>query len=346
MFTPAQLMLKGLAVCCGVVSLWVVPGTVIAQESTTHPVLLAVSPEYEAARQKAIQAGEQIDAGNWEAAITLLEQALPVIRKTFGSEHPGFQGLEYYLKGAKLAQAGNIEDAKAAFEQGKNLLNKVREQAEKNQTTSSQQSPGLEEANRLNQQAIQLYEQGRYDEAIPLAKRVLEMYQKLLGDEHPYVAASLNGLALLYHSQGRYSEAEPLLIQALEMTRKLLGDEHPDIAQSLNNLAALYESQGRYSQAEPLYKQALEMRQKLLGEEHPHVAATLNNLAALYESQGRYSEAEPLFIRALEMRRKLLGDEHPDIALSLNNLAALYESQGRYNEAEPLYKQALEMLQK
>ncbi|MEA5542963.1 tetratricopeptide repeat protein, partial [Limnoraphis robusta Tam1] len=230
MFTPAQLILKGLAVCCGVVSLWLVPGTVIAQESTTHPVLLAqVSPEVEAAGEKADQAIKQIQAGNWEAAITLLEQALPVIRKAWGSEHPGVQVLEYYLKGAKLAQAGNIEDAKAAFEQAINLFRQIQEARTTNnhQTTSSQQSPELEEANRLHQQVIQLYEQGKYNEAIPLAKRVLEMYQKLLGDEHPDVATSLSNLALLYREQGRYTEAEPLYKQALEMFQKLLGTEHP-----------------------------------------------------------------------------------------------------------------------
>ncbi len=348
MFTLTQLMLKGLAVCCGVVSLWVLPGTVIAQESTTHPVLLAVSPEHEeAARQKAEQALEQMRAGNWEAAITLLEQALPVFRKTFGSEHSFVQGLEYYLKGAKLAQAGNIEDAKAAFEQAINLFRQIQEARTNNhQTTSSQQSPELEEANRLHQQVIQLYEQGKYDEAIPLAERVLEMRQKLLGTEHPDVALSLNNLAFLYFSQGRYNQAEPLLIQALEMRQKLLGTEHPDVATSLNNLALLYHSQGRYSQAEPLYRQALEMRQKLLGTEHPDVATSLNNLALLYRSQGRYNQAEPLYIQALEMTQKLLGTEHPSVATSLNNLALLYRSQGRYNQAEPLLIQALEMTQK
>ncbi len=116
-----------------------------------------------------------------------------------------------------------------------------------------QQSDELEEANRLHQQVIQLNEQGKYNEAIPIAERVLEIRQRLLGENHLDVATSLNSLAELYYSQGRYSEAEPLLIQALEMRQKLLGTEHPDVATSLNSLAELYYSQGRYSQAEPLY---------------------------------------------------------------------------------------------
>ncbi|MEL7036262.1 MAG: tetratricopeptide repeat-containing protein, partial [Cyanobacteria bacterium J06592_8] len=120
-----------------------------------------------------------------------------------------------------------------------------------------QQSDELEEANRLEQQVIQLYQQGKYNEAITIAERVLEMIKKLLGPEHPDVATSLNNLALLYSSQGRYEEAEPLYQQALEMYKKLLGPEHPNVALSLNNLAELYSSQGRYEEAKPLLKQAL-----------------------------------------------------------------------------------------
>ncbi|WP_261892327.1 tetratricopeptide repeat protein [Acaryochloris marina] len=188
--------------------------------------------------------------------------------------------------------------------------------------------------------------QGNYDLALPWYQKCLEQTQQRFGNEHPYVATSLNNLAALYYNQGRYTDAEPLYVQALEMTQKLLGNEHPDVAQSLNNLAALYDNQGRYTEAEPLYVQALEMYQKLLGNEHLSVAMSLNNLAALYDNQGRYTEAEPLYVQALEMYQKLLGNEHLDVAQSLNNLASLYRNQGRYSEAEPLYVQALEMTQK
>ncbi|MGJ3250119.1 MAG: tetratricopeptide repeat protein [Elainellaceae cyanobacterium] len=188
--------------------------------------------------------------------------------------------------------------------------------------------------------------QGAYSEAEPWYEMCLEVVSDRLGDEHPYVATSLNNLAALYDNQGRYSEAEPLYQQALAMSQRLLGDEHPDVATSLNNLAALYDNQGRYSEAEPLYQQALAMRQRLLGDEHPDVATSLNNLAALCRNQGRYSEAEPLYQQALAMRQRLLGDEHPAVASSLNNLAALYDDQGRYSEAEPLYQQALAMSQR
>jgi tetratricopeptide (TPR) repeat protein len=185
--------------------------------------------------------------------------------------------------------------------------------------------------------------QGLYALAEDPYQRCLDAVKKILGDQHPSVATSLNNLALLYNSQGRYAEAEPLYQESLQLCRELLGDQHHYVASSLNNLALLYNSQGRYAEAEPLYQESLQLRRELLGNQHPDVAQSLNNLALLYDSQGRYVEAEPLYQESLQLRRELLGNRHPDVATSLNNLAGLYCSQGRYAKAEPLYQESLQL---
>jgi tetratricopeptide (TPR) repeat protein len=52
-------------------------------------------------------------------------------------------------------------------------------------------------------------------------------YKRLLGDNHPHVANSLNNLAGLYDSQGRYEEAEPLYLEAINIATQGLGENHP-----------------------------------------------------------------------------------------------------------------------
>ncbi|MFM7528002.1 MAG: CHAT domain-containing protein [Nodosilinea sp.] len=103
----------------------------------------------------------------------------------------------------------------------------------------------LEQANQLNQQVIELYQAGRYSEAVPLAERALAIREQALGPDHPDTATSLNNLAFLYKSQGRYSQAEPLYQRALAIREQALGSDHPDTAISLNNLAGLYYAQGQ-----------------------------------------------------------------------------------------------------
>jgi hypothetical protein len=61
---------------------------------------------------------------------------------------------------------------------------------------STQDTEALAEAERLNDQAVELYQQGKYNEAIPLAEQALAIRKKQLGDNHPATASSLNNLAL------------------------------------------------------------------------------------------------------------------------------------------------------
>jgi hypothetical protein len=67
------------------------------------------------------------------------------------------------------------------------------------------------------------------------------MHQKLLGAEHPNVAASLNNLAELYHSQGRYEEAEPLYCSAIIIVTQKLGESHPNTKTVFNNFIQFLE---------------------------------------------------------------------------------------------------------
>ncbi len=208
------------------------------------------------------------------------------------------------------------------------------------------QSEDLQEADRLNDQVVELFQQGKYKEAIPFAQRELDIRENALGPEHPDVDQSLNNLALLYDYLGNYAAAEPLYQRSLAMREKALGSENTAVAGSLNKLAALYRAMGNYAAAEPLYQRSLAIMEKVLGPEHLTVATSLNNLAALYYAMSNYGAAEPLYQRSLVIREKALGAEHPDVAASLNNLAVLYRAMGNYAAAEPLYQRSLAIMEK
>jgi tetratricopeptide (TPR) repeat protein/CHAT domain-containing protein len=192
----------------------------------------------------------------------------------------------------------------------------------------------------------QLYQQGQYKEALPLARQVQTTFRELLTENHPDYATSLNNLAELYRAMGAYTKALPLCEQARDLRKKLLSENHPDYAQSLNNLAALYRDMGDYAKALPLLQQARDLYKKLLSENHPHYATSLHNLALLYQAMGDYAKALPLYEQARDLTKKLLTENHPAYAQSLNNLAALYWAMGDYAKALPLYEQARDLRKK
>jgi tetratricopeptide (TPR) repeat protein len=201
-------------------------------------------------------------------------------------------------------------------------------------------------AGRLNQQEMVLYGKGRYKEALPLAQRVAEILKRIMTQNHPDYAKSLNNLAVVYQAMGDYRSALALYVQARDLRKQLLTENHPDYAQSLHNLAGLYRLLGEYRRALALYRQAHDLRKELLTEDHPDYAISLNGLAVLYQDMGDYRKALPLMQQARDLRKKLLTEGHPLYAESLNNLAALYQVMGDYRSALPLYQQARDVKKK
>ncbi|MCP9450761.1 MAG: tetratricopeptide repeat protein [Nitrospira sp.] len=112
----------------------------------------------------------------------------------------------------------------------------------------------------LNEEAMKLYQAGKYDRAVILARKALQVAEQNVGPDHPEVAISLNNLAGLYRAQGQYATAEPLYTRSLAIREKPLGPDHPHVATSLENLAALYRTTHRDSEAQPLEQRAAKIR--------------------------------------------------------------------------------------
>jgi tetratricopeptide (TPR) repeat protein len=88
----------------------------------------------------------------------------------------------------------------------------------------------------LNQQVDQLIGEEKYQEAIPIAERAVEMAKRTRGSENTDTPDALNNLGLLFRKSGDYAKAEPLYQEALRIRQKVLGAEHPDTAQSPLNI--------------------------------------------------------------------------------------------------------------
>ena len=56
-----------------------------------------------------------------------------------------------------------------------------------------------------------LYESSaRYDDAEPLYRQVIQIFEKVLGPDHPNVASPVSSLGKVLHAANRSAEAEPL----------------------------------------------------------------------------------------------------------------------------------------
>ena len=198
----------------------------------------------------------------------------------------------------------------------------------------------------LDDKVIDLFNQEKYEEAIPFALQALEQAKKEFGDTSYTYTTCLSNLGVLYHKINQYSAAEPLFKQAMAIIEAKKGEEHPEYATCANNLAFLYKDLGKYPQTEELFKKTLAIRKRLLGETHPFYLGSLRELATLYNSTNKYMLAEPLYIEILAITKNTKGVVSSDYVVSLSDLAILYQRLGNYFAAEPLYQEALVVLRK
>ena len=202
----------------------------------------------------------------------------------------------------------------------------------------------------IYKRGLQLYQAGKYAEAIPVAEEYMSVAAAKFGKQHPHYASGLGGLGTLYQALNRTGEAEPLFKQALAIKEKALGPDHLEVADALHDLAECYRKQGRLSEAEPLYRRALSIVEAAGGPEHPAVGVVAGNLAELYRAQGRPAEAEPLAKRSAAIREKASRAAQPSVSgaqesadlLSQGN--QLYQA-GKYAEAIPITERYVQIIE-
>lgn len=209
------------------------------------------------------------------------------------------------------------------------------------QPKPDEQSPELAEASRLARSVVSLANAGKYDEALPIAKRVVQIRERILGKDDDWVVSSVINLAELQILRGQYVEALGLFERALHSYERSAGVDNVKLGDVLDRLAVVYHSQGRTADTERVFRRALAIREKALAPEHPDIAFSIKNLAEFYQFQGDYKKAEPLYQRLLEIRK---GQGAPaSTADTLERYACLLRKTKRLPESEDMESCAREL---
>jgi tetratricopeptide (TPR) repeat protein len=94
------------------------------------------------------------------------------------------------------------------------------------------------------------WKQAKYNMAEPLSRRVLGIYEAVLGKNHPDVGFVANNLGMLYHAQGNLKTAATLYERALPLLVAKLGAQHPSVFNLETNLKNVLMALGRTEDAE------------------------------------------------------------------------------------------------
>ncbi len=249
----------------------------------------------------------------------------------------------------------------------------------------SQNKEALAKSDSLFAAGVDLYNAGKYNEAIPLftesdkidkaeldstsnrrdysAMWLASCYYKT-GDEEEaknwdnhymappidrrltIVSDSLANIGTKYANDGNYEEAIFYLQQCGEIEKSVAGENSYWHANTIGAISYYHSFLGNYEEAIRFGTEALAIKEKVLSKENVECATLLVNLSYYNANIGNYEEAIRLATEALEIYKKTLGKEHPNYATSLNYLATYNYYLDNYAEAIRLGTEALGIREK
>jgi eukaryotic-like serine/threonine-protein kinase len=174
----------------------------------------------------------------------------------------------------------------------------------------------------LNNVALWKKAQGRYDDAITLAREALAIMERR-APEHSHYASTLQTLGLLLAAKGEHEQALVHFDRALPILKSTKGVDHTDVADLLNSTGFSLRALRRATQALAHHEAALAIYVRRVGPEHPTTADTRVSIGLALAELGRLDEADAAYRRALASYETGLPADSPRLAVLFTNIGEL-----------------------
>ena len=227
----------------------------------------------------------------------------------------------------------------------------------------------VQERNKLAKQVEELRQAGKFDEAVAVAERALELERGAGAKTSAEVAEALSRLAELHELRGDWGRALTRRREALAVRERVDGKDHWRTADARLMLAfaekvaglgqadrarlggalrreheaARLEEQDKCAEAERVALEALETYRAVVGPESAEVARAWHRIGRCRSARHDAGGAKEANERALTIRRKVLPGTHPDLGRSLNNLGLAESSLGNKQRAREFLEEAVRL---
>jgi tetratricopeptide (TPR) repeat protein len=209
------------------------------------------------------------------------------------------------------------------------------------QTPAKPDAPDSEsrETAKLSEEVVRLFQAGKYDEALPLAKQAIEAREKELGPNHILVAQAWRNLAYVELNVKKEKEASKAFDKAFDIYEKnqpLLPSDEKMFAEMLEAVAIYDAVDGQLDKAVKRMLRAVEISERLNGANSEKTASPLLHLAEIYEAKGDYEKAEPILTRVLQVKTQRTGKIGSDPEHIYDSLSCTLTKLGRDAEVKEL----------
>ena len=197
-----------------------------------------------------------------------------------------------------------------------------------------------EDLQKSNTELIALFQQKKFDEALPLAEKSLLISGQLYGAKHLETAKSLRNLGYIQYSNKGVKDAEKTFEKAYDVYKDVNSLSNADgssVAEMLEILASIkYKEQ--IQRGEKHYTLALEWREKYNGKNSPETIKSLAALATINYVFLNYRKAADMYERILEIDLSGNTLSEADVETAFYRCECAYTKMGKIDEFEPIKK--------
>lgn len=199
----------------------------------------------------------------------------------------------------------------------------------------------LDDARRLSEQALELYEVEKFRDAISLWREVVSIIDEL-GYGYGSTNTPLYNIAVAYSDAGLYSKAEIVLIDRLQRAERIVGPNDYHTIPGLVGLADFYREIREFKKAAPLYERVVENAFATLGPKNYIIGEYLITLGEIYEEDGDLDGAIKTYMRATNVfeigpKERLIFNY---LFQALTKLGDLHDKQGEPFVASIYFRRA------
>jgi tetratricopeptide (TPR) repeat protein len=182
-----------------------------------------------------------------------------------------------------------------------------------------QQDPS-KQVERLNDEAMDAVQEGRFNDAVELFGQVLALQKSHYGSKHPTVASAYHNLGTVQAKRAATLTEDAVAQQlcrtaaleafqsAARRARDSLGRSHPNVAVSLVRIGFLLLHSKQYTNSLITFAEALRIRLAAFGKHHALTANLYNNLGVCHMHMEQFDQGRRALHTGLEIQRKLCAE--------------------------------------
>lgn len=210
------------------------------------------------------------DQGRFDEALETARQAVDEYRARNETDTPNY-GFSLTIYGGLLTEKRNFEEADKCLRDADAIFRKYLS------------STNLWVGDNVRNQAVSLYGQGQYSDAIVKADEALKLYEDSFGKHYDNYPTALIAKGLSLTKMGHSGEGEKTLREAVELRTEMLTPTHYWVALAKSALGECLAIQERFDEAEPLLLESYQSLNRSQGAQNPRTQLARSRLYELYK---------------------------------------------------------------